>query len=278
MARTSERERSMSLNQYLSRHILRKVPQITLVFWVIKLLTTAMGESFSDYLVFQINPYVAVAIGGVGLVVALALQLRARRYVPWIYWFAVSLVAIFGTMVADVLHVVLGIPYFISSAFFAVALTVIFIAWYMNERTLSIHRIDTSRRELFYWATVMATFALGTALGDLTAATFGLGYLASGLLFALLFAMPALAYKWFGLNEIAAFWFAYIVTRPLGASFADWFGKSILGGLGLGDAKVSVALMLLIIAFVGYLTLKQRDVPAFAGEEVPDADIGMAGR
>lgn len=268
----------MSLNQYLSRHILRKVPQITLVFWVIKLLTTAMGESFSDYLVFQINPYVAVAIGGVGLVVALALQLRARRYVPWIYWFAVSLVAIFGTMVADVLHVVLGIPYFISSAFFAVALTVIFIAWYMNERTLSIHRIDTSRRELFYWATVMATFALGTALGDLTAATFGLGYLASGLLFALLFAMPALAYKWFGLNEIAAFWFAYIVTRPLGASFADWFGKSILGGLGLGDAKVSVALMLLIIAFVGYLTLKQRDVPAFAGEEVPDADIGMAGR
>ena len=278
MARTSERERSMSLNQYLSRHILRKVPQITLVFWVIKLLTTAMGESFSDYLVFQINPYVAVAIGGVGLVVALALQLRARRYVPWIYWFAVSLVAIFGTMVADVLHVVLGIPYFISSAFFAVALTVIFIAWYMNERTLSIHRIDTSRRELFYWATVMATFALGTALGDLTAATFGLGYLASGLLFALLFAMPALAYKWFGLNEIAAFWFAYIVTRPLGASFADWFGKSILGGLGLGDAKVSVVLMFLIIAFVGYLTLKQRDVPAFAGEEVPDADIGMAGR
>ena len=278
MARTSERERSMSLNQYLSRHILHKVPQITLVFWVIKLLTTAMGESFSDYLVFQINPYVAVAIGGVGLVVALALQLRARRYVPWIYWFAVSLVAIFGTMVADVLHVVLGIPYFISSAFFAVALIVIFIAWYMNERTLSIHRIDTSRRELFYWATVMATFALGTALGDLTAATFGLGYLASGLLFALLFAMPALAYKWFGLNEIAAFWFAYIVTRPLGASFADWFGKSILGGLGLGDAKVSVVLMFLIIAFVGYLTLKQRDVPAFAGEEVPDADIGMAGR
>ncbi len=261
---------AMSLHQYLSLRILRKVPQISIIFWVIKLLTTAMGESFSDYLVFHINPYVAVVVGGVGLLVALVLQLRARRYVPWIYWFAVSMVAVFGTMAADVLHVVLGIPYFVSSTFFAVALAAIFIAWYLNERTLSIHSIDTPRRELFYWATVMATFALGTALGDLTAATFGLGYLASGVLFGVLFAIPAVAYRWFGLNEIVAFWFAYIVTRPLGASFADWSGKSSLGGLGIGDAKVSLVLTLLIVAFVAYLTVTRRDAHP---SDTPELDL-----
>jgi uncharacterized membrane-anchored protein len=267
---------AMSLHQYLSLRILRKVPQISIIFWVIKLLTTAMGESFSDYLVFHINPYVAVVVGGVGLLVALVLQLRARRYVPWIYWFAVSMVAVFGTMAADVLHVVLGIPYFVSSTFFAVALAAIFIAWYLNERTLSIHSIDTPRRELFYWATVMATFALGTALGDLTAATFGLGYLASGVLFGVLFAIPAVAYRWFGLNEIVAFWFAYIVTRPLGASFADWSGKSSLGGLGIGDAKVSLVLTLLIVAFVAYLTVTRRDAhPSDAPElDLVEDDLG----
>ncbi len=169
------------------------------------------------------------------------------------------MVAIFGTMAADVLHVVLGVSYLASTLFFSGALAVIFFAWYTVEKTLSIHSITTHRRELFYWATIMATFALGTAAGDLTAATFGLGYFPSAVLFAVLFALPALAYWLVGLNEIMAFWFAYIITRPLGASFADWFGKPYLGGLGLGDTWVSLVLTILIIGFVGYLTVTHRD-------------------
>lgn len=243
-----------------ARGVMRKVPEITVYFWIVKILTTAMGESTSDYLVYHINPYLAVALGGLGLVAALVLQLVIRRYVTWIYWLAVVMVAIFGTMAADVLHIVIGIPYFASTGFFALVLAVIFAAWYASEKTLSIHSIYTGRRELFYWATVMATFALGTAAGDLTAATVGLGYFASGVLFAILFALPALAYWLFGLNAIVAFWLAYIVTRPLGASFADWFGKPILGGLGLGDTKVALVLTLLIVVFVGYLTVTRADI------------------
>lgn len=236
-----------------------KVPEITAYFWIIKLLSTAMGESTSDYLVYQINPYVAVALGCLGLAVALILQLLVRRYIAWVYWLAVVMVAVFGTMVADVTHVVLGISYLISTIFFISALAIIFVVWYASEKTLSIHTIYPGRRELFYWATVMATFALGTAAGDLTASTFGLGYFPSFILFAVLFALPGLAYWWFGLNEIAAFWFAYIVTRPLGASFADWLGKPFLGGLGLGDEKVALVLTMLIIGFVGYLTVTRKD-------------------
>ncbi len=238
---------------------MRKVPEVTAYFWIIKLLTTAMGESSSDYLVYQINAYVAVVLGFLGLAVALILQLLVRRYIPWVYWLAVVMVAVFGTMAADVAHVVLGIPYLVSTVAFASALALIFVIWYLSEKTLSIHTIYRGRRELFYWATVMATFALGTAAGDLTAATFGLGYFASIGLFAVLFALPALGYWLLGLNEVAAFWFAYIVTRPLGASIADWLGKPYLGGLGLGDDKVSLALTVLIIGFVGYLTITRKD-------------------
>lgn len=256
----------------LAARILRKVPQVTVYFWIVKLLSTAMGESSTDYLVYQINPYVAVALGCLGLGVALLLQFLARRYVAWIYWFAVVMVAVFGTMAADVAHVVLGIPYLVSTAFFAAALAVVFVAWYASERTLSIHSIDTRRRELFYWATVLATFALGTAAGDFTAATLGLGYFPSFLLFAALFVAPGLAYRWFGINEILAFWFAYVITRPLGASFADWMGKPILGGLGLGDGKVALVLTALIVAFVGYLSITRRDMP----EERRHAAAGAA--
>ncbi|HEU5227215.1 MAG TPA: hypothetical protein VFU49_05330, partial [Ktedonobacteraceae bacterium] len=233
---------------------MKKVPEVTIIFWVIKLFSTAMGESTSDYLVFHIDPYVAVALGFVGLIVSLVLQLSVRRYIPWIYWLAVVMVAVFGTMAADVLHVVLGISYLVSTVFFVVVLAVIFFVWYRSEKTLSIHSITTRRRELFYWATVIATFALGTAVGDLTAATLGLGYLSSAVLFTILFVAPAVAYRMGWLNGIAAFWFAYIMTRPLGASFADWFGKPSLGGLGVGDEKVALVLTILIIVLVGYVT------------------------
>lgn len=237
-----------------------KVPEVTVYFWVAKLLSTALGEAASDFLVFQINPYVAVMLGCFGLVVALALQLLVRRYVAWVYWLTVVMVAIFGTMAADVLHVVLHISYIASTSLFSVCLAAVFVIWYASERTLSIHTIYAGRRELFYWAAVVATFALGTAAGDLTAATLGLGYGASLVAFAIIFAVPGLGWR-LGLNPVFAFWFAYVVTRPLGASFADWVGKPYLGGLGFGDGRVAVALTILIAIVVTYLTFSRVDVP-----------------
>jgi uncharacterized membrane-anchored protein len=247
--------------QNLPARALLKVPEITIYFWIVKLLSTAMGEASSDYLVFQINPYVAVALGCLGLVVSLVIQLFVSRYITWVYWLAVVMVAVFGTMAADVLHVVLGIPYLVTTVFFAASLAVVFTVWYASERTLSIHTVYAGRRELFYWATVIATFALGTAAGDLTAATLGLGYGASVVVFAVLFVIPGLAYWRFGLNETLCFWFAYVITRPLGASFADWTGKPYLGGLGLGDGRVAIVLTALIVIMVAYLTFTRADVP-----------------
>lgn len=238
----------------------RKVPQVILLFWIIKLLTTGIGETFSDFLVHTFDPYIAVAIGAVGFAVALGIQFLARKYIPLVYWLTVTMVAIFGTMVADVLNIGFGIPYFVSSIFFVISLIVIFTLWYKVEKTLSIHSITTIRREFFYWATVVTTFALGTAVGDMTAVTFHLGYLDSGILFTLLFLLPAIAYKFFNMNEVAAFWFAYIVTRPLGASYADWIGRAKeLGGLGFGTGEISLMLAIFIIILVGYLSLTHND-------------------
>ena len=158
-------------------------------------------------------------------------------------------------MVADALHIQLGVPYAVSTAGFAIALTVIFVAWYVCERTLPIHHITTIRRELFYWATVCATFALGTAAGDLTAYTLHLGFLGAGVLFAVAIAVPAVAHRFAALNAVVAFWFAYIITRPLGASFADWMGvPHDLGGLNWGRGTVSVLLTILIVGFVASLS------------------------
>ena len=238
----------------------RKVPEVTVYFWIVKVLTTAMGEATSDYLVHLIDPVIAVTLAGVALVAALGLQLLVRRYIAWIYWLAVVMVAIFGTMAADVLHIRFGVPYWVSATMFACALGVIFFTWYHTEKTLSIHSIYTPRRELFYWATVLATFALGTAVGDLTAYTFGLRFLASGILFTVVIAIPVLARRLVGLNEVATFWFAYIVTRPLGASFADWMGvPHNLGGLNLGRGTVSLGLSVLIVGFVAYLSVTRVD-------------------
>ncbi len=241
---------------------LSKVPEVTAYFWIVKALTTGMGESTSDYLVHRLVPEIAVVLGGIALVVALILQFKARRYVAWTYWLAVAMVGVFGTMCADVLHVGLGVPYVASTIFYAVVLAVIFRTWYLSEGTLSIHSIYTRRREAFYWATVLATFALGTAAGDLTAVTFGLGYFASGLLFAAVIAVPAIGYWRFSWNAVFSFWFAYVVTRPLGASFADWLAVSKeRGGLGLGTGPVSLVLAGLIAGFVAYLSVTRKDVP-----------------
>ena len=173
------------------------------------------------------------------------------------------MIAVFGTMIADVLHVVVGVPYAVSTAVLGAILAGIFVAWQRVEGTLSIHSIVTARRELFYWATVIATFALGTAAGDFAASTLGLGYAAAAVLFAIAFVVPWIGYRWLGWNAIAAFWTAYVITRPLGASVADWLGKSTLGGLGLGDDKVALVLAVCIVLAVGYVTVTRLDV---AGE------------
>lgn len=236
-----------------------KVPEITLSFWVAKIISTAMGEATSDFLVFHTNPYMAVVAGAAGFLLALVLQFATRRHVPAVYWLLVVMVSIFGTMVADVIHVVLGVRYAISTTLFAASLFVILWGWNRTERTLSIHTVATPRREAFYWGTVIATFALGTAAGDLTAATFGMGYLNSAILFSILFALPGLGYFAFGLNEVAAFWAAYIMTRPMGASFADWFDKPVpTSGLGYGTPDVAAVLTGAVGIAILYICLRHR--------------------
>ena len=238
----------------LSRRTLKKVPEVAVMFWVTKLLTTAMGESTSDYLVKALNPVVAMGIGTLVLLAVLAFQVGKDRYIPWVYWLAVLMVAIVGTMAADVLHKQFGVAYAVSSLFFAIVLAAVFVVWYRTEGTLSIHSITTMRRELFYWAAVMATFALGTAVGDFTAHTLGLGFFSSAVFFAGLILIPAIGYRFFRMNEVLAFWFAYVLTRPLGASIADWLGKpKYLSGLALGDGPVSIAFGVLFVICVAVM-------------------------
>jgi uncharacterized membrane-anchored protein len=242
----------------LARRPFSKVPEITVIFWLIKILSTAMGEATSDCLDHRLGPAVTVALEFSGFAFALWLQFRTNRYVPWVYWSAVSMVAVFGTMAADSLHAG-GIPFAVSTSLYAIVLAVVLFAWYRREGTLSIHSIYTIHRERFYWGTVFATFALGTATGDLTASTLHLGFLTSGLLFAAIFAIPAIGYWRFGLNPIFGFWFAYIVTRPLGASFADWFA-SANHGLGFSTGPVSLTLAAAILILVAYLAVTHEDV------------------
>jgi uncharacterized membrane-anchored protein len=250
------------------------VPEITVYFWVIKAMSTAMGEATSDFLVHRLHPVPAVMLGFVGFVVALSLQFSMRRYMAWTYWLAVVGVGVFGTMAADVLHVGFGVPYIVSSILYGAVLVAVFVTWQRTEKTLSIHSIDTPRREAFYWAAVVATFAMGTAVGDLTATTFHFGYLDSGLLFAGMLALVALGFWRFRWNPILSFWCAYVVTRPFGASFADWMGKpKALSGLGWGDGKVALALTFGIFCLVAFLAITRADVqgaersPAARGKE-----------
>ncbi|MGC2191501.1 MAG: hypothetical protein WA751_04135 [Candidatus Dormiibacterota bacterium] len=238
-----------------------KVPEvITVYFWLIKILSTGMGEATSDFLAHRFNPILAGSLGTLGLLAALLLQFWVSKYIAWSYWLAVAMVAVFGTMAADGLHVELGVPYFASSALFFVILILIFGAWHRSEGTLSIHSIFNRRRELFYWATVLATFALGTAVGDLTATTLQIGYFASGLLFVALFLIPGLCFWLFKLNSVLAFWVAYVLTRPIGASFADWLGvPKDFGGLDWGRGTVALVLAIPMVLLVVYLGVSRRD-------------------
>lgn len=244
-----------------TRHPLAaKVPEITAAFWIIKVLTTGMGEAASDYL-GNTNLVLGgvVGVGGFGL--AMWRQLTAPVYNAWTYWTAVGMVAVFGTIVADVLHVATDLSYWVTSACYALVVAGLFAWWHRSEGTLSIHSITTARRELFYWSTVLATFALGTAVGDLTGLTLHLGFFAAGLLFTAAIVVPLVAWRC-GLNATVAFWTAYVLTRPLGASFADWIGKGphFGGGLGAGDGVVTLVLLVVIAGVVTSVARNGQDV------------------
>ncbi|MEU1205311.1 hypothetical protein [Nocardia sp. NPDC005825] len=246
-----------------------KVPEITALFWVIKVLSTGMGETFSDFLVNAAPPEAAVGGGVLLLVVSLWWQFRAQCYRVWTYWAAVVMVSIVGTMVADIVDFVVGIPLPASTVVFALVLAGLLGWWYRSEKTLAVHSITAGRRERFYWATVMTTFALGTVAGDLTAATLHLGYLPSAVLFAVAIAVPAIAHRWWGMGSVAAFWSAYIVTRPLGASITDWLASSHADGLGLGTGWISLAVTVPMLAGIAVLARgaarESRSEPALLG-------------
>jgi len=247
-----------------SRPLLSKVPEVTLYFWVIKVLCTTVGESAADFLNVNLN----LGLGGVSvvtgilLVVALVFQFRANRYIPITYWLAVALVSVFGTLVTDNLTDSVGLPLEASTLIFGVLLALTFLAWYRSERTLSIHSVVTTRREAFYWLAILFTFALGTATGDLMAEVLGLGYLVTGIIVASLIAVMAVAWR-LGLNAVLAFWFIYILTRPLGASIGDYLSQpASQGGLALGATVTSLIFVVGIIGIVTYLSVTKADVVA----------------
>ena len=244
-----------------------KVPEITLLFWVVKVLTTCGGEAVSDYLALGNRQVGAVVEAGL-FVIALVWQFRTRRYVAAAYWSLAYAIAIFGTGVSDALHLFVGIPYAGTTLLWSVVLALVFWLWYRSEGTLSIHSVVTRRREAYYWAVVFATFALGTALGDFTASVLGLGYVASGIMFFLIILIPAVAWSRFELNAIAAFWFAYVVTRPLGASFADYIGrKQSLSGLGFGSGRIAVIVTITVACLVAYLAITRHHIQRPAGRD-----------
>jgi uncharacterized membrane-anchored protein len=232
-----------------------KVPQIAASFWVLKLLTTAMGEAASDYLLGTIG-LIGLGIGLAGFALALWVQFRTRRYNAFAYWAAVMMVAVFGTMAADTFHHQLGVPYGVSTVVWALAVAATFWAWYRVEHTLSIHSITTRRREVFYWLTVSFTFALGTAVGDFTASSLHFGFVGSIVLFAVVMAIPALGRWRLRLNGVVAFWSAYVVTRPLGASVADGLSKPAKsGGLAYGDGPVAAVLLAFALVLVTFVAV-----------------------
>ena len=244
------------------QEMLIKVPEITLIFWIAKLGTTAFGEAFSDYIFF--NDYIgrtkAILMGLALLIVCFAIQFATRKYIPWIYWLAVTAVSIFGTMSADFLNKNLGMPLWASTLMLLVLQSTVFIAWYITEKTLDVHSITTHRRELFYWLTVLFTFALGTAAGDFAAGPLGLGTLASTFVFLAVILAPAVGYKWLRLNEVLAFWFAYTITRPLGASFADWLGVPAPYGDGLqiGTGPISLVSGITLLGVIAWIDFQHR--------------------
>ena len=244
------------------RTMLNKVPEITLYFWVIKVLCTTVGETAADLLNENLGLGLTntTYIMGALLVAALVAQFRLRRYVPSVYWLAVVLISIVGTLITDNLTDNLGVSLVVTTVGFSIVLAAVFAVWWLSERTLSIHTIYTTRRETFYWLAVLFTFALGTAAGDLTAERLSIGYALSAVIFGALIAAVAVAHFRFKLNAVLAFWIAYILTRPLGASLGDYFSQPKAdGGLALGTVVTSALFLSAILVVVVFLTITRRD-------------------
>jgi uncharacterized membrane-anchored protein len=242
--------------------MLNKVPLVTLFFWIIKILATTVGETGADFLNFNLGFGLTLTslLAALLLAAALVIQLRQNRYVPWIYWIAVVFLSVVGTLITDNLTDNFGVSLYTSTAIFTAALAITFFAWYRSENTLSIHAITTTRREAFYWLAILFTFALGTAAGDLVSEQLGLGYALSGLIFGGLIALITLGYYAFRLNAVFAFWAAYVLTRPLGASIGDYLTQAHKdGGLALSTTTVSGVFIAVIVALVIYLTVSQID-------------------
>jgi uncharacterized membrane-anchored protein len=245
------------------REMLNKVPEITLYFWIIKVLCTTVGETFADFLGTNLNLGLTGTslIMGILLIIVLVFQFKAKKYVPTIYWLAVVLISVVGTLITDNLTDNFGVSLVTTTIIFAIALAITFIVWYLKERTLSMHSIVTRTRESFYWLAILFTFALGTAAGDLVAERFNLGYLVSLLLFAGLIAVVSFAYDRLKLNAVWAFWIAYILTRPLGASIGDYLSQAHSdGGLGFGTTATSMIFLFAILCLVFFLTVTKKDV------------------
>ena len=249
--------------QSIVKVMLNKVPEITLFFWVIKILCTTVGETGADFLDTKLNLGLdgVTLIIGTMLVVTLIFQFKTKKYVPGIYWLAVVLISIVGTLITDNLTDKLGISLMITTIIFTILLSIVFAVWYKKEKTLSIHSIITTRRETFYWLAILFTFALGTAAGDLLAEKINLGYLLSAIIFGVLIASVAISHFVFKVNAVLAFWIAYILTRPLGASIGDYLSQDLdNGGLGLGTVITSMIFLATILATVIYLTVTKKDV------------------
>ena len=245
-----------------TKRLLSKVPEVTVYFWIIKVLCTTVGETFADFLNVDLGLGLTVTtyVTSAALAVALVAQLRLDRYVPGVYWLSVVLISIVGTLITDNLTDSFGVPLWISTVVFSVALAITFSAWYASESTLSIHTIYTRKREAFYWLAILFTFALGTAAGDLVSEGYGLGYWKSGIIFALVIGAVALAYFYGKANAVLAFWIVYIMTRPLGASLGDLVSqKHADGGLGLGTVWTSALFLVTILALVVFLSLTRTD-------------------
>ncbi|MDX8453716.1 hypothetical protein RFM98_13195 [Mesorhizobium sp. VK9D] len=239
---------------------LNRVPDVTIDFWLIKIMAVTMGETAADYLAVNLGlglTITSLIMTGV-LTIALVLQFAQKRYVPWAYWLAVVLISIVGTLVTDNLVDNFGVRLETTTIVFSVSLALTFMAWYASEKTLSIHTIFTTRREIFYWLAILFTFSLGTAAGDLVAERFDMGYLTTGLIFGGVIAAITLAWSFLGLNGILAFWLAYILTRPLGASFGDLLSQPIeYGGMGFGTTVTSLTFLGCIVVIVLYMSLKR---------------------
>ncbi|WP_256238588.1 hypothetical protein [Bacillus sp. EB600] len=264
VAETKKANNGLQSNQDKLKHLLNKVPQVTIFFWIIKILCTTVGETFADFINFNLGLGLTLTtvIMGIAFFIVLFLQFRATKYIPGIYWITVVLISVFGTLVTDNLTDNMGVPLEVSTVVFSVLLGLTFLFWFLREKTLSIHSIYTRKREVFYWLTILFTFALGTAVGDLFSEQLGFGYLKTGLSVIVIIVFVFMGWK-LKLDEVLAFWIVYILTRPLGASLGDYLSQpKANGALGLGTTITSIIFLAAILAIIVFLAVTKIDTNA----------------